>query len=124
MGYSNPCQNCGACCSYFQVAFYWREAEPADSPHPVPLSLTEELSETKRVMKGTSDRHSPRCCALKGEVGSKVACTIYGNRPTPCRNFQASYENGVHNPRCDQARLAHGLKPLRAPDSPAPSLNP
>ena len=28
-------------------------------------------------------------------------------RPTPCREFTASYEGGVANPACDDARARH-----------------
>lgn len=109
------CQSCGACCSYFRVSFYWREAEAADSPHPVPVELCQDLSPTYRNMKGTTDKRHRRCVALDGKVGSCVTCTIYENRPTPCRAFPASWENGERNPRCDEARAANGLAPLKRP---------
>ncbi|MBX3039746.1 MAG: YkgJ family cysteine cluster protein [Bdellovibrionaceae bacterium] len=107
---------CGACCAYFRVAFYWREAELSDSPHPVPKGLFVELDSQKRAMKGTEQKHHQKCCALEGRVGERVNCRIYDNRPTPCRQFEASFESGVHNPRCDEARRAHGLAPLSGKD--------
>ena len=58
----------------------------------------------------------PRCIALDGEVGVRVACTIYDRRPPPCRDFGASYEQGVHEPACDAARARHGLPPLTPED--------
>jgi Fe-S-cluster containining protein len=70
-------------------------------------------------MKGTNSKHNGRCIALTGEVGKKVACGIYEWRPSPCRNFMASYENGYHNPRCDEARAKYGLRPLVKSDFPA-----
>lgn len=112
----HPCQSCGACCSFFRVSFYWREAEKEDSPHPVPTEFWEEGPGSFRVMKGTAPKHKPKCLALKGEIGKFVACQIYENRPTPCRNFTASYEDGHHHERCDQARAKHGLAPLRRED--------
>ncbi len=45
-------------------------------------------------------------------MGEAVACKIYESRPTPCRDFTASFENGEPNPRCDQARARYGLPPL------------
>ncbi len=45
-------------------------------------------------------------------MGEEVACKIYESRPTPCRDFTASFENGEANPRCDQARARYGLPPL------------
>jgi len=67
-------------------------------------------------MKGTSGKHHRRCVALEGRIGEKVGCSIYVNRPSPCRAFAASFENGKRNPRCDEARSAHGLKPLQRTD--------
>lgn len=112
---SHPCLTCGACCAYFRVSFYWREAEP-DSETQVPVELTDNYSSTFRTMKGTSNKHHARCVALEGKVGEQVGCSIYQHRPTPCRAFDASFENGEHNPRCDQARAKYGLRPLQRKD--------
>lgn len=111
----HPCQSCGACCAYYRVAFHWMQAEPGG----VPLALTQDLDLQQRVMKGTDRKHRPRCVALRGEVGQSVACTIYESRPTPCRRFTASYEKGVREPRCDEAREVHGLRPLTKADWPS-----
>ena len=113
----HPCQSCGACCAFFRVSFYWREAEASSSPRAVPLSLTEDYSDTQRNMRGTNQKH-PRCVALEGRVGSRVGCAIYESRPSPCRAFAASYEDGTPNPRCDQARAAFDLRPLKRSDWP------
>lgn len=115
----HPCLTCGACCAHFRVAFYWREANPEDHENAVPLNLTEDLTPTERCMKGTGTKHKNKCIALRGRVGEQVACTIYQNRPTPCRAFTASYENGKRNERCDLARAHHGLSPLRREDWPS-----
>jgi Fe-S-cluster containining protein len=112
----SPCTRCGACCAFFRVAFYWREAEPKDVENPVPGGLFEDLTQDLRCMKGTAAKHRPKCTALSGRIGKEVGCTIYHNRPTPCREFQFSYYEGKPNPRCDEARRAHGLPPLRRED--------
>ncbi len=113
----NPCTSCGACCSYFRVEFYWRETEK-NSEHQVPEHLTEDLNSFKKCMKGTLEKSGNRCVALTGRIGKQVACTNYKNRPTPCRNFQASYADGkTPNRRCDEARAAKGLAPIPRPDS-------
>jgi len=65
-------------------------------------------------MRG-SDRSTPRCVALAGDIGSSVRCTIYEHRASPCRDFPYSWADGVHNERCDRARAAHGLPPLSPP---------
>lgn len=107
----HPCLSCGACCAFFRVAFYWIEAEPG-SEYNVPLHMVEDLDLRQRCMKGTEHKHSPKCIALKGKIGERALCSIYENRPSPCRKFTASYENGVNEPRCDEARAKHGLAPL------------
>lgn len=115
--WTHPCVRCGACCATFRVQFYWREANPGESDHVVPAHLYEELTPMHRCMKGTSNKHHPQCEALKGRIGQKVGCSIYGNRPTPCREFRASFdEGGGRNERCDEARRGHGLPPLTRAD--------
>ena len=113
----HPCQKCGACCAYFRVGFYWWEAE-TESEYQVPKHLTVDLDFRQRCMKGTEHKHQNRCVALTGKIGEHVSCSIYEHRPTPCRQFKASYENGEQEPRCDQARAKHGLEPLTKYDWP------
>jgi Fe-S-cluster containining protein len=50
----------------------------------------------------TSD--TGRCLALAGTVGDAVTCTVYENRPAPCREF----ENG--SSPCRRARLSAGIR--------------
>lgn len=106
-GAVHPCLRCGACCAAFRVSFYWAE--------PVPDELTVRISPFLAAMDGT-DRPTPRCVALAGDVGTAAHCTIYEARPTPCREFAASWEDGTANPRCDAARARHDLPPLRPED--------
>ena len=110
---SNPCITCGACCAYFRASFYWSEADPAGGGL-TPPELATKLTPHLAVMSGT-ERVPPRCVALHGEIGREVRCTIHPLRPSPCREFQASWSDGFHNERCDRARAAHGLPPLSPP---------
>lgn len=117
----HPCLKCGACCASFRVAFYWREIEGVLDHNEklqwmVPEHLTVDLDGFLKCMQGTEKKHSPRCTALNGRIGEITQCSIYWHRPTPCRSFKASYENGKQNVRCDEARQKHGLKPLRRED--------
>ena len=109
----NPCLTCGACCAHFRASFYWAEADDA-AGGTVPVNLTERMDMHRRAMKGTN-QNNPRCIALEGEIGSCVRCTIYESRPSVCRDFAYSWQNGVHSIRCDQARAAWGLPPLEPP---------
>lgn len=118
----SPCTSCGACCAYFNVLFYWREGEKGESLHPVPVESFEEVDDIYRIMKGTNTRQRPRCVCLLGQIGKRVACTIYENRPIPCRAFKASFSKGKKEPRCDEARKRHGLTPLTPADYRDPSF--
>lgn len=113
---AHPCVRCGACCAFFRVTFYWREANTEDHENAVPAGFFEDLNSMSRCMKGTSQTENPKCVALKGAVGRNVVCSIYENRPSPCRDFEASLQYGNPNPRCDRARAKHRLPPLTAVD--------
>lgn len=78
----------------------------------MPEAFTEKLNNFYACMKGTNDHPKPRCQALGGTLGEAVACSIYESRPTPCRSFEASFENGLQNERCDRARVGKGMLPL------------
>ncbi|KAA9001830.1 YkgJ family cysteine cluster protein [Affinibrenneria salicis] len=105
----NPCISCGACCAWFRVSFYW--AETRDGAGTVPPSLTEPLTPFLCCMKGTNSK-TPRCEALQGEVGHATRCSIYHDRPSPCREFMQSGVNGLINAACDRARAHYDLPPL------------
>lgn len=113
-GAGSPCIRCGACCCFYRVEFYWREAEEGFSK-ALPRELFEEVDEFKRAMKGTLKQQGQgrRCSALEGKVGKKTRCSQYASRPSPCRAFEPSTDQKP-NPRCDEARKAFGLKPLFA----------
>ena len=114
----NPCITCGACCAYFRASFYWSEAEP-NAGGVTPPHLTTKLTHHHAVMRGT-EQSPPRCVALHGTIGENVRCVVHPLRPSPCREFQASWVDGVHNERCDRARAAHGLPPLSPPGDTSP----
>jgi len=104
---SSLCQACGVCCSYYRVSFYWGETT-ASGYGSVPVELTRKLTPHHVAMTGT-DITPARCIALEGAVGKSVTCSIYSSRPTPCREFKLSMEDGVPNPNCDKARMAYGI---------------
>lgn len=104
----NPCVTCGACCANFRVSFYWAEGNDAPGGY-VPAELTEQVNPFYRCMRGTNNG-SPRCVALQGDIGGVISCSIYADRPSPCRDFDISI-NGS-NPACDQARAKYGMAAL------------
>ncbi|MEY4589326.1 MAG: hypothetical protein RL497_1402 [Pseudomonadota bacterium] len=105
----SPCMSCGACCAYFRVSFYW--GEQASAGGCVPDELTQKVNPQFSCMQGTGSTPA-RCVALGGTIGEAVACTIYQQRSSTCREFAMSGEDGLHNPECDKARAFHGLAPL------------
>ncbi|CAK9891209.1 YkgJ family cysteine cluster protein [Pseudomonas wadenswilerensis] len=111
MSEHNPCLNCGACCGYFRVSFFWGECTSAGGV--VPDDLVVQISPSRVAMIGT-DSKPCRCIGLEGEIGKGVSCTLYEQRSTPCREFDAAWVNGEANPSCDAARAAYGLPPLEA----------
>jgi hypothetical protein len=113
--------SCGACCAIFRVSFSSSQRENFEI-WKVPLEKTVTSDSKIYSMLGTEKKHRPKCNALRGRIGRIVNCEIYLNRPTPCRNFTASYADGVKNIRCDEARKAHGLPPLKLSDWNAEAL--
>ncbi len=115
MSIDNPCLTCGACCAYFRVSFYFGECVSAGGA--VPDQLTVQVSPFHVAMLGTESKPA-RCVGLLGDVGCGVRCSMYEQRSSTCREFEASWENGEHNAHCDAARAAHGLPPLVPPLQP------
>lgn len=114
MSEPNPCLTCGACCGYFRVSFYWGECASAGGL--VPDELTTQISPTMVAMCGT-DTKPARCTSLLGEIGKQVSCSIYAQRSSTCREFEAAWHEGVPNEACNRARATHGLPPLFPADA-------
>lgn len=110
MAAENPCIRCGACCATYRVSFYWAETDAAPGG-TVPTALTDKLTPQLAVMRGT-DCPEPRCVALEGTIGGEIRCGIYAQRPTPCRELQPAWADGLPSEQCDRARIRHGLPPL------------
>jgi uncharacterized protein len=100
----SACQTCGACCASFRVDFSIHELD--EHGGQVPAGLAVEMTDTLCRMRGT-DHAQPRCAALTGTVGRRVACGIYEWRPGPCHELEEG--SGA----CEQARARHGLPPLQ-----------
>lgn len=111
----NPCIGCAACCSYFRVSFY--QGEIVSLGGKVPDEYVDSVSPTLVAMKGTLSKPS-HCIKMSGKVGENGSCSIYECRSSTCREFKASFENGIlpYNEHCDKARNYFGLKPLTPED--------
>ena len=108
----DPCLDCGACCASYRVDFSAWESE--DRGGRVPVGLALPLTEDLCRLRGT-DHSPPRCGALTGVVGRRVACGIYEWRPSPCREFGRLAPHGLPDEACTRARARHGLPPLGLP---------
>ncbi len=113
MSLLDPCLNCGACCASLCVSFHRSQLVSEGGYVPDALACPETASTWR--MRGT-DAALPRCVALVGEVGKDARCSIYANRPDPCREFAPHGVFGISNVACNQVRRRHGLAPLPAPE--------
>lgn len=112
----HPCMTCGACCTQYRVAFHWLESDQAGEGG-VPAALTERLDSHRLCMRGTYSA-PVRCVALDAQVGVYSRCSIHPNRPSVCREVDASWEFGSYSAQCAKARAAHGLPELTPADWP------
>ncbi len=107
----NPCLDCGVCCNHFRISFYFGEMDIQEAGF-VPSEMTSKVNDFFACMKGTEA--GGRCIALEGNAGEKnIRCTIYHNRPSPCREFPVWLDNGEPNPKCNELREKAGLSLLK-----------
>ena len=89
------CRTCGACCreAYHSVTVSVRDPVVWQEPDLI----------VRHGARFEIRREGARCAALAGEARGGYTCTIYENRPRPCREFAAG---GRH---CLDARRRVGL---------------
>src|SRR5262245_21673594 len=101
------CRTCGACCreAYHSVTVTVRDPVVWQEPHLI----------VRHGPRFEILREDSRCAALHVQVdGPSYTCTIYQNRPRPCREFEAG---GGH---CLEARRRVGLSAKPAARLPGP----
>jgi Fe-S-cluster containining protein len=94
----NPCQACGACCSY---SSNWPRFTTEDD---ATLDLIPEKFVNEKLSGMRCD--GERCSALSGKIGVATSCGIYGVRPEVCRTCMPG------DIECAMARRRHGLPVL------------
>ena len=67
--------------------------------------MTTKVNDFYACMAGTGGA-APHCAALQGVVGKQVTCTVYEQRPAPCREVEPGDD------KCNQARARYGLPKL------------
>ena len=110
------CTECGACCA----AFVRVPLEPGSAVRD------EDVWNVEKNVGGSDivvDRFIKRrkgdfaCSQLEGELGVKVTCGVYENRPKTCRTFEAGSD------RCHAIRRAYGLEPFLSLEEMSAVLN-
>ena len=110
----SACFQCGQCCQHFRVSFYHGEVE-GNGTGTVPADMVTQLKPHLCCMKGT-EKGNGKCVALAYTESEGYRCTIYENRPSPCREFNMMNDDGSVNSDCNQLRMAIGLSSLSIPD--------
>ena len=100
---TNPCFECGMCCQYFRVSFYHGEIA-GNGTGIVPAELTSKINAHMACMKGT-EKGNGACVALKHTEEEGWRCSIYEQRPSPCREFNILNEDGTINQKCQELQL-------------------
>ena len=77
------CTKCGACCC-FKWSWPVLRRDRSDATN-IPKEMQREDYPLMKTIDG-------RCVALKGEMGDKVCCKIYNDRPNSCRKFTPGSE--------------------------------
>ena len=104
------CLTCGACCAspfvgegYIQLS---AEEEECLGRPGLPVLEVVPDPEDGIVLLGTKRNNQGVrvCIALIGKLAKQVTCSIYGERPELCRQFEAG------SPECHQARRALGVE--------------
>ncbi|NNE66906.1 MAG: YkgJ family cysteine cluster protein [Pyrinomonadaceae bacterium] len=102
------CKTCGACCAAFVVV----DAENSSITSEKLWAVDSISDNGERATKSILRRREPdfACAGLAGEVGDEVSCTVYDNRPSMCRKFEAGSD------RCHAVRRAYGIEPFLTTD--------
>src|SRR5258708_9871521 len=106
----NPCQACGACCSY---SSNWPRFTTEDD---AALDLIPEKFVNEKLSGMRCD--GDRCSALSGRGGVATSCGIYAVRPEVCRTCMPG------DPECGMARRRHGPPGLSGHSSRSPPSRP
>jgi uncharacterized protein len=102
------CQACGACCRNLDSNLasgvrYWVEISPSDKILTRPDLVRKLVTHDRNRVPHLRMSQEGSCEALRGTIGAKVTCSIYHQRPSPCRRVMPGDES------CLRSRAALGL---------------
>jgi Fe-S-cluster containining protein len=103
------CRLCGACCVQLGPndgnSYVYLDRQEAHRMRALGLPVLQgalgSLCLAARPHDGAAGR--PACVAFEGELGARCGCSIYGDRPSICQEFE------VGGQLCRQARAQAGL---------------
>jgi Fe-S-cluster containining protein len=103
------CVQCGACCCNPPANRAEGFTDYIEVDERAPLLKKPDLVRRMVVYAEDGTPHlrlhpDGRCLALRGRLGKHVQCTIYADRPLPCRKVEAG------SALCQRYRAAHGLR--------------
>lgn len=103
------CQACGACCRNLDTnrasgVRYWVEIAPGDKLLTRQDLLRKLVTHDRHRVPHLRMTHEGVCEALRGTIGQKVRCSIYHQRPSPCRRVMPGDDT------CLRARAAQGIE--------------
>lgn len=104
------CQACGACCRNLDTnrasgVRYWVEIAPGDKLLTRHDLIRKLVTHDRHRVPHLRMTHEGVCEALRGTIGQKVRCSIYHQRPSPCRRVMPGDET------CLKTRAAQGIEP-------------
>lgn len=102
------CQACGACCvnlpsNRAQGFNYWVEIAESDRILERRDLVRKHVVRDPHGVPHLRLAHDGSCLALRGTLGGEVTCSIYRERPSPCRRVQPG------DSQCLRARAEHGF---------------
>ena len=106
--YQAECQSCGLCCCHPLTKADGRAAYDRLLSYPAIQEVTYRWwhgqEQTDQEAGYWMRMRNGQCIALDGELKKQVTCTIYEDRPSACRQFEAGSE------ACLRLREKAGLK--------------
>lgn len=94
------CETCGACCVLAVIVAVGHDDKERLNEY---WDITTDDFVIERVLG--RDIETGRCVHLDGNLGSRVSCSIYADRPSPCRAFEPGSD------RCLEYRRMCGVDP-------------
>lgn len=109
------CLTCGACCGALPYVGVRPDERVAAEDFWDVVSESDEEIVIDRFVRRNSENFA--CIALDGNIGEKVSCRIYENRPRMCHLFEAGSD------KCHAIRRAFGFEPFLSIEEMFESMN-